>query len=789
MAPPKVDEKSCNINCNYLGGSSEQICAQLDEFNQGLESPLVSVAADPLDDNYCAYQSVASREIIKPVAFQNGYYLLKGTVWAEGDYLYFRMGEVPKEVEEKFRARLAESESGYQIAVYHVLVKNDSGFAPPEDAYQLEETAIRYLNTEFGSEIIDYYSIPTGKGNGRLEYRLYVAGYNLPEAFPQSLEKESRPPLKFDHCPEWVQHQSQVRSEIPIAGWALTQRPQGKLLAIPREELKGEIGSRLNAAEQYAYDLCSRLGLSEYMKGDNPIRLLKEVQFVGDSGVVGLACPRFEVTIDEIAKREDNCLEWVERKKRSEIERGGKVITHQDGFLMTPAPGIFKYIVARGKSDLNGVKKEVARLNPDREGFVERVEARPPVVDLVCSAYELRVGYERIPQPSARTSALPPGIGDKEKLLTRFEDNPRVQKKIGLLGELGEITWAPPVGREPGQGADLITVIKRKIHEEEKRPRLEVMLAVDGSGSMKNDTRFVRDKLEDLVGEMKSSADEGGMGLLGFVDDESPLLVSLDPAKPLEAYIPDMKAGLTHIDRKMDGGIEYIYEAARKTLDHLERSGKKGSVQKILLLTDEEGNIKDKGETLASIRQRADRLGVKFEIIFIADAGGMDGLQIFLQYLDMAWINPGAMAKEERMKLWEKMLKDPSLDGGVKKIVCEKVAQEKHAGSPQILAQALKDSEWHVRQAAAESLGKLGDPRGVPALHEALKDSDWAVRQAAAESLGRIGTSDVIPHLSPLFFDPNSEVIQAATEAIEAIQVRGGLSRKVRSPSNVRGNK
>jgi hypothetical protein len=95
------------------------------------------------------------------------------------------------------------------------------------------------------------------------------------------------------------------------------------------------------------------------------------------------------------------------------------------------------------------------------------------------------------------------------------------------------------------------------------------------------------------------------------------------------------------------------------------------------------------------------------------------------------------------------------------------------------LIQALGDSEWDVRRAAAEALGKLGDPQAVPALIQALGDSGlgmfavrqrrrWAnsatpkpcprsskhwgiarsdVRRAAAEALGKLGDPQAVPAL------------------------------------------
>ena len=47
----------------------------------------------------------------------------------------------------------------------------------------------------------------------------------------------------------------------------------------------------------------------------------------------------------------------------------------------------------------------------------------------------------------------------------------------------------------------------------------------------------------------------------------------------------------------------------------------------------------------------------------------------------------------------------------------------------------LADSDSDLRQAAAESLGRLGDREAEPALMKTLGDSDLGVRQAADQAL------------------------------------------------------
>ena len=76
------------------------------------------------------------------------------------------------------------------------------------------------------------------------------------------------------------------------------------------------------------------------------------------------------------------------------------------------------------------------------------------------------------------------------------------------------------------------------------------------------------------------------------------------------------------------------------------------------------------------------------------------------------------------------------------------VAKLKAKGDVKGLIKALGyQKDWHVRQAAAEALGKIGDARAVEPLVAALKDQDSNARQGAAEALGRIGDARAVEPL------------------------------------------
>ena len=112
-------------------------------------------------------------------------------------------------------------------------------------------------------------------------------------------------------------------------------------------------------------------------------------------------------------------------------------------------------------------------------------------------------------------------------------------------------------------------------------------------------------------------------------------------------------------------------------------------------------------------------------------------------------------------------------------------------GAPAVpaLIQALGDDSNAVRRAAAEALGKLGDPQAIPALIKALGDYWYDVRRAAAEALGKLGDPQAIPALIQALGDDEFRVRRAAAEALvkigtpavpALIQALGNNDREVR---------
>jgi HEAT repeat protein len=85
------------------------------------------------------------------------------------------------------------------------------------------------------------------------------------------------------------------------------------------------------------------------------------------------------------------------------------------------------------------------------------------------------------------------------------------------------------------------------------------------------------------------------------------------------------------------------------------------------------------------------------------------------------------------------------------------------------LVKALKDADAGVREAAAESLGRLGDARGQEGLMAAASDSDVRVRTAAVEALAALEDPRSIPVYAKALKDSSAGVRRAAAEALAAM--------------------
>lgn len=91
------------------------------------------------------------------------------------------------------------------------------------------------------------------------------------------------------------------------------------------------------------------------------------------------------------------------------------------------------------------------------------------------------------------------------------------------------------------------------------------------------------------------------------------------------------------------------------------------------------------------------------------------------------------------------------------------------AATVDALVKALKDSDAGVREAAAESLGRLEDARAFEGLTAATSDSELRVRTAAVEALAGLQDARSIPVFTKALKDSNVSVRRAAAEALASM--------------------
>lgn len=115
-----------------------------------------------------------------------------------------------------------------------------------------------------------------------------------------------------------------------------------------------------------------------------------------------------------------------------------------------------------------------------------------------------------------------------------------------------------------------------------------------------------------------------------------------------------------------------------------------------------------------------------------------------------------------KVELWRMALADD--DAVVRGQVVVALQHEPPQGVLDVVRGCLADPSGSVRAVAASVLGKLGDPRAIPALIEALHDP--AAAREAASALGELGARQA---LDALFNAMTSEDVQVRFAAVEAV--------------------
>lgn len=111
-------------------------------------------------------------------------------------------------------------------------------------------------------------------------------------------------------------------------------------------------------------------------------------------------------------------------------------------------------------------------------------------------------------------------------------------------------------------------------------------------------------------------------------------------------------------------------------------------------------------------------------------------------------------------------LQDPKAELRVRALVA--LAEQEDLSVVPAVSEALLDPDPRVQQAAAECLGRLGDPLGGPALL-AFVESQKRPPLNAIWALGRIGDASAIPVLSELQNSVDDHVAWNATQALREL--------------------
>jgi|CXWL01.1.fsa_nt_gi twitching motility protein PilT len=112
------------------------------------------------------------------------------------------------------------------------------------------------------------------------------------------------------------------------------------------------------------------------------------------------------------------------------------------------------------------------------------------------------------------------------------------------------------------------------------------------------------------------------------------------------------------------------------------------------------------------------------------------------------------------------LLKSPDADMRVQAVYLLETYADPRTVGP--LVAMLRDSDWWVRIVVCEAVGRLKEPKTIPALKELFSDSD--AKWAAIEAVGRIGGEPAATTLMPLLGDPTAEVRSMTVTTLRTVK-------------------
>ncbi len=206
--------------------------------------------------------------------------------------------------------------------------------------------------------------------------------------------------------------------------------------------------------------------------------------------------------------------------------------------------------------------------------------------------------------------------------------NDPVRKKMETLAKLGKI-YVLPIAPGTFLGADNLVGRLQKIIAEPKLLKHQVVgLVTDESGSMGTHLEDVQSGFAKITSSLNAASTTYDLAFMGYVDDNFNLraglavatrkgnnAVELDQLK--KAFVPSLEA------MKSGGGIEYTATAIDKMLTEIGKVyGKnipEGEKRKIIVLTDEKGDLGKDGLTIDKVAAKAAQLGVEVEVVMLVN--------------------------------------------------------------------------------------------------------------------------------------------------------------------------
>jgi len=192
------------------------------------------------------------------------------------------------------------------------------------------------------------------------------------------------------------------------------------------------------------------------------------------------------------------------------------------------------------------------------------------------------------------------------------------------------------------------------------------------------------------------------------------------------------------------------------------------------------GEIGDKraADPIIERLQYEDTAFQEIVIYALGEIGGEKAVEYLItvleddEYDDMRWRAAEALGK---IGNWESVvpliiaLKDRNRE--VRHSAADALGEIGASRSTEYLIEALDDESWQVRKCSLNSLFKM-DEISFGTILDCLHDVDPHVREKAAQIMGRIDDEDFIPYLEDMLFDEDDDVQKTAIISLDKIKAK-----------------